>query len=280
MPVVVDDRRMVLSVQELGSSCCADKLRWRILGPCTQVQGLGPCPQGTAPMIRCLAVWRHGESRRHNRTSEPPPPHHHHHHPQGSDRLTRCVDFRCPVVDRHASAWRTAATGASKRRRERRLRQWQRHERMTVAMAVAEATHHSAPRRQKTATVIREGEVQEKYDALRRQNTLHPGERPGSLFDPGPQRSDRSLRRSSGETPLLFVPSLADPLAEASDGRTLRFLFTKALALKKEDGKDEFPLVAIAIRCTASLRTIDNHLGFRGVIPRSPSHALKALSMT
>ena len=35
-----------------------------------------------------------------------------------------------------------------------------------------------------------------------------------------------------------------------------------------------------SIRCTASLRTIDDHLGFRGVIPRSPNHALTALSMT
>ena len=50
------------------------------------------------------------------------------------------------------------AAGAAKRRRERRLRQWLRHERMTVAMVVAEATHHSAPRRLKTATAISEVE--------------------------------------------------------------------------------------------------------------------------
>ena len=37
-------------------------------------------------------------------------------------------------------------TGSVRRRRERRLRQWHRHERMTVAMALAEFTHHSAPR--------------------------------------------------------------------------------------------------------------------------------------
>ena len=29
--------------------------------------------------------------------------------------------------------------------RRRRLRQWQRHEQVTVAMALAEATHHAAP---------------------------------------------------------------------------------------------------------------------------------------
>ena len=34
------------------------------------------------------------------------------------------------------------------------------------------------------------------------------------------------------------VPSLADPSAEASDGRTLRFLLTKALALQKEEDEE------------------------------------------
>ena len=34
--------------------------------------------------------------------------------------------------------------GATQRRRQRRLRSWLRHERMTVAMAVAERTHHSS----------------------------------------------------------------------------------------------------------------------------------------
>ena len=37
------------------------------------------------------------------------------------------------------------------RRRQRRLRQWLRHERMTVAMALAEAQHHTVPRGQRTA---------------------------------------------------------------------------------------------------------------------------------
>ena len=57
--------------------------------------------------------------------------------------------------------------GAAKRRRERRLRQWLRHERMTVAMAVAEATHHLAPLRQRTSTSIWEVEEQATHDGLR-----------------------------------------------------------------------------------------------------------------
>ena len=44
-----------------------------------------------------------------------------------------------------------AHAGAAKRRRERRLRAYLRYARMSVAMALAEATHHTAPRSQKTA---------------------------------------------------------------------------------------------------------------------------------
>ena len=43
------------------------------------------------------------------------------------------------------------AAGAARRRRERRLRSWLKHERMTVAKALAEASHHTAPRGQRTA---------------------------------------------------------------------------------------------------------------------------------
>ena len=44
---------------------------------------------------------------------------------------------------------------------------------------------------------------------------LHRGARPGILVEPGPQRSDRSLRYSTGKAPLLVVASLA---AAAADG--------------------------------------------------------------
>ena len=42
------------------------------------------------------------------------------------------------------------AAGAARRRRER-LRSMLRHERMSVAMALAEVSHHTAPRGQRTA---------------------------------------------------------------------------------------------------------------------------------
>ena len=51
------------------------------------------------------------------------------------------------VVEREAGG----GTGSARRRRERRLRSMLRHERMSVAMALAESSHHSAPRGQKMA---------------------------------------------------------------------------------------------------------------------------------
>ena len=43
------------------------------------------------------------------------------------------------------------ASEAARRRRERRLRAYLKYARMSVAMALAEANHHTAPRGQKTA---------------------------------------------------------------------------------------------------------------------------------
>ena len=58
-------------------------------------------------------------------------------------------------------------------------------------MTLAEMTHHTAPRGPKMARVGEEV-VNAAYDALRGHNAPPPGERPGSLFDPVPQRSDRT----------------------------------------------------------------------------------------
>ena len=49
---------------------------------------------------------------------------------------------------------------AANLRRERRLRQWLRHERMTVALVVAESTHHVAPTGQKMARTQEEVEFE------------------------------------------------------------------------------------------------------------------------
>ena len=114
---------------------------------------------------------------------------------------------------------------AAARRRQRRLRSWLRHERMTVAMTLAEKLHHTS-RGQKLARVGEEV-VHDAHDALRRKKTPPPGVRPGSLCDPGPQRSDRTVRRSSGEVPLLAVPVLAG--GDGVDGTALSFLVRRAV---------------------------------------------------
>ena len=126
------------------------------------------------------------------------------------------------------------------------------HEQQTVRMALTAALHHSAgprekvemqqngaPRGQKTAARAREVEEQATHDGLRARMAPPLGVRPGSLAEPGPQRSDRSLRRSSGQTPLLGVPSLADAPPEAIDGRTLRYLLKANLARKKYEEEEE-----------------------------------------
>ena len=78
-----------------------------------------------------------------------------------------------------------AARGAAWRRRQRRLRSMLRHERQTVAMALAECLHHSAQRPEKARA--REVEEQDQDEALRRQKAPPPGKRPGVLKDPEPQ---------------------------------------------------------------------------------------------
>ena len=87
------------------------------------------------------------------------------------------------------------------RRRQRRLRSMLRHERQSIAMALAEILHHSAnvtvvkhkeeveqhaaPRGPKTARAEVEEAVNATHDALRGQNTPPPGVRPGILAEPG-----------------------------------------------------------------------------------------------
>ena len=74
--------------------------------------------------------------------SEPQPP------PQPRLRqVDAFVDFsRLVVVDMLVHG-EHAATGSAMRRRQRRLRQWHRHQRMTVAMALAEARRRWSARR-------------------------------------------------------------------------------------------------------------------------------------
>ena len=133
-----------------------------------------------------------------------------------------------------------AGTGAARRRRERRLRAWLRHERQSVAAAVAEALHHSAGPREKVVERRgrQEGEVHETHNALRSQTTPLPGKRPAPLSEvTGPQAAVTDGYVAAG-VPLLGVPSLADSSAEAIDGSTLSFLLQRALEVKRKEEEE------------------------------------------
>ena len=81
----------------------------------------------------------------------PPPPPEHVHSNGGTAVPTEgfCVQ--------RMDAMAADRVGAAKRRRERRLRQFLRHERLSVALALAAAQHHFAPKSAGPVT----------YDALR-----------------------------------------------------------------------------------------------------------------
>ena len=111
----------------------------------------------------------------------------------------------------------------AKQRRERRLRQFLRHERLSVAMALAAAQHHSAPKSAGPET----------YEALRGQNTAKAGRRPGVLKDPEPQGRAGTDGYVAAPVPLLVVASLAG--GDEVDATTVSFLLRKALALKEEE---------------------------------------------
>ena len=118
--------------------------------------------------------------------------------------------------------------GSARRRRQRRLRSWLKHERQSVAMALAEYTHHAS--RGQTRARAREEVENVARVGLRAQKSPPPGERPGCLVDPGPQRSDRTVRRSAGDgLPTPGLPVLAGASGEAVDAFTLSFLTAKAL---------------------------------------------------
>ena len=111
---------------------------------------------------------------------------------------------------------------AARRRRERRLRSAWRHEQLSVAMALAAAAHHSAPRGQKLARA---------------------GVRPGAPEDPEPRRETEHAQHAalwgpkppSPGVPSLAIPVLAGAAREAVDRTALSYLLQQSLAAKKEE---------------------------------------------
>ena len=105
-------------------------------------------------------------------------------------------------------------------------------------MALAEYMHHAS--RGRTRARAREEVEFVTHDALRGQKTPPPGERPGLPLEPGSQRSDRTVRRSSGDSlPTLALPSLAGSAGEAVDSSALRFLTAQALEAKRKEEEEK-----------------------------------------
>ena len=129
-------------------------------------------------------------------------PYHHHHH-QSASGQTGAQQWQpkhtCLAVAMEVHGERVS--GAARRRRQRRLRQWHRHERLTVQVAGprrAAAQPGEALRRQRTAS-----------PALRRQKAPPPGKRPGVLKDPVPQgRVGQHCGVGFGLVQALDVPVL------------------------------------------------------------------------
>ena len=138
----------------------------------------------------------------------------------------------------------------AKRRRERRLRSWWRHEAQGVQAAVVSALHHSrdvgpakyeALRGQKkTAEVEEAGLVT--HSGLRAPKPLPPGMRPEPLaeplhwFIPGLE----ALCPDDRGAPSLSLPVLADRAADGVDSSSLHILTASALkARRKEEEKEQ-----------------------------------------
>ena len=116
-------------------------------------------------------------------------------------------------------------------------RAW-RHEQLSVAMALEAASHHSAqqnaaPRELNTST--RGGARVGRYgdrSLLHRRSGRHLCERVT-----GPQRSERTVRRSAGGELLLGVAPLAAAADDGVDAATLAFLTRRALVAVVEREK-------------------------------------------
>ena len=113
-------------------------------------------------------------------------------------------------------------------------------------MELAAALHHSLDvgpgthaglRAQKSAS-SGEVEAHETHSALRGPKQPPPGERPGILLEPLPQRSDRSRRHFSGDThPTPGLPVLAGAAGEVVDSSALAFLTRAALEERRKEEK-------------------------------------------
>ena len=122
-----------------------------------------------------------------------------------------------------------AGTSSARRRRERRLRSWLRHERMTVAMELAAATHHSSPKG---------GWPDTTHDALRGQKTASSaGVHPVVLKEPEVHWEAATVGYVAAPGLLLSVPVLAG--GDGVDGTALSFLVRRAVEDRKKEEEEK-----------------------------------------
>ena len=141
---------------------------------------------------------------------------------------------------RQSTAMAVDCEGAAQRRRQRRFRQFLRHERLSVAMHLAEALHHSAGPSKLKVVERRERQEEagsETYHAPRGPKALPPGMRPAPPSEvAGPQVVAATDDYVAAEAPLLAVWSLGG--ADGVDDTAVKFLLRAELK-KKEEGKQE-----------------------------------------
>ena len=116
----------------------------------------------------------------------------------------------------------------ARRRRERRLRSWLRHEAQSVAAARTAARHHSAGPREKVVT----RREHEENDGLRAQTTPLPGARLPE--DAGPQAAVTVGYVAAG-APSLAVVLVSDMM---HDDATVQFLLRQSLLARAQEEEE------------------------------------------
>ena len=165
----------------------------------------------------------------------------HHDHQQHHEAQTglRSLFLRCEHMDE--SSKRPSAGRVAMRRRQRRLRSWWRHEQRSVAVALAAATHHSAPRsgwpeqhnsprRPTTASAM---EV-EAHDP-RGQEQLPPGVRPAPLPEVAGPQAAVTVGYVAAGAPSLAVVLVSDML---HDDATVQFLLQQSLLARSQEEEE------------------------------------------
>ena len=120
--------------------------------------------------------------------------------------------------------------GAARRQRQRRLRSWLKHERQSVAMALAGKTHHAS--RGQTRARAGEGVEHEKFVGLRAQKPPLPRKRPAPLVEVAePQGGAGTVGFMPASVPRLALHRLQGD--DGVDGTAHGYLLKHAIEMRK-----------------------------------------------